>query len=242
MIKFFRKIRKNLLMENKTAKYLKYAIGEIVLVVIGILIALQINNWNEFRIKRQKEIVNLIEIKNDLENDLNTELVPGISFYSQANKELSRLRDFYLNKATIPKDSLMKYFLNNQSEWYFILNKGAYENLKSTGIDIISNDSLRNKISSLYSNGYPELENRDNIIKQFYDNEFRPILSDNIILYDSTLSQNDFDFIKNSKQIGNRIMRHYTLRIWLFARTELMKSKVELIIRDIDKELERLDN
>ncbi|MCA0154412.1 DUF6090 family protein [Winogradskyella vincentii] len=49
MIKFFRKIRQNLLMENKTGKYFKYAIGEIVLVVIGILIALQINNWNEKR-------------------------------------------------------------------------------------------------------------------------------------------------------------------------------------------------
>ena len=47
MIKFFKKIRQNLLMENKTGKYLKYAIGEIVLVVIGILIALGINNWNQ---------------------------------------------------------------------------------------------------------------------------------------------------------------------------------------------------
>ena len=46
MIKFFRKIRQNLLSEGKTRKYLKYAIGEIIHVVIGILIALQINNWN----------------------------------------------------------------------------------------------------------------------------------------------------------------------------------------------------
>ena len=52
MIKFFRKIRLNLLMENKTWKYLKYAIGEIVLVVIGILIVLQINNWNSKKIFR----------------------------------------------------------------------------------------------------------------------------------------------------------------------------------------------
>lgn len=49
MIKFFRNIRKNLLNEGKTSKYLKYAIGEIILVVVGILIALQINNWNEQR-------------------------------------------------------------------------------------------------------------------------------------------------------------------------------------------------
>lgn len=49
MIKFFRKIRKNMIKENRTSKYLVYAIGEIVLVVIGILIALQVNNWNEER-------------------------------------------------------------------------------------------------------------------------------------------------------------------------------------------------
>jgi len=48
-MKFFRKIRQNLLVENKKGKYFKYAIGEIVLVVIGILIALSISNWNEKR-------------------------------------------------------------------------------------------------------------------------------------------------------------------------------------------------
>ncbi len=47
MIKFFRKIRQNLLMENKTGRYLKYAFGEIILVVVGILIALQLNAWKE---------------------------------------------------------------------------------------------------------------------------------------------------------------------------------------------------
>lgn len=64
MIKFFRKIRYDLLEKNKTGKYLKYAIGEILLVVIGILIALSINNWNEWRKDRVKEkevLVNLVE-------------------------------------------------------------------------------------------------------------------------------------------------------------------------------------
>jgi len=54
MIKFFRKIRQNLLSEGKTGKYFKYAIGEIVLVVIGILIALQINNWNTNKINQSE--------------------------------------------------------------------------------------------------------------------------------------------------------------------------------------------
>lgn len=67
MIKFFRKIRQKLLSENKFSKYLIYAIGEIVLVVIGILIALQINNLNEAKKTRTKEISYLANLKNDLE-------------------------------------------------------------------------------------------------------------------------------------------------------------------------------
>ncbi|WJJ95838.1 DUF6090 family protein [Algibacter luteus] len=70
MIKFFRKIRKNLLSENKFSKYLLYAIGEIVLVIIGILIALQINNKNEQR-KTENKIVSILkEVQNDLALDI----------------------------------------------------------------------------------------------------------------------------------------------------------------------------
>lgn len=69
MLKFFRKIRQNLLSEGKTTKYFKYAIGEIVLVVIGILIALQINNWNEENKERLVEKQRYQNILNDLVSD-----------------------------------------------------------------------------------------------------------------------------------------------------------------------------
>ena len=70
MIKFFRKIRYNLMEQNKTGKYLKYAIGEIILVVIGILIALQINNWNEQRKDRKLENELLIQLQSEFESNL----------------------------------------------------------------------------------------------------------------------------------------------------------------------------
>ena len=70
MIKFFRKIRQNLLSEGKTGKYLKYAIGEIVLVVIGILIALSINNWNTERINNNRVKQYAKSLVQDLENDI----------------------------------------------------------------------------------------------------------------------------------------------------------------------------
>lgn len=70
MIKFFRNIRQNLLNEGKTTKYIKYAIGEIILVVIGILIALSINNWNEKRKNEIKILSILKEVQNDLQEDI----------------------------------------------------------------------------------------------------------------------------------------------------------------------------
>ena len=67
MLKFFRKIRKKLIAEKKISNYILYAIGEIVLVVIGILIALAINNANENSIKNKKEQAYLIGLKNEFE-------------------------------------------------------------------------------------------------------------------------------------------------------------------------------
>ena len=69
MINFFRKIRQRLLTENKVSKYILYAIGEILLVVIGILIALSINNWNQERINNIEAKTNIKAIYNDLIND-----------------------------------------------------------------------------------------------------------------------------------------------------------------------------
>ena len=70
MIKFFRRIRQQLLSENKLSKYLLYAFGEIVLIVIGILIALQVNNLNEQSKTRDREQKYLVAIKSELNNNL----------------------------------------------------------------------------------------------------------------------------------------------------------------------------
>ena len=70
MIKFFRKIRQKLLSENRFNKYLLYAFGEIILVVIGILIALQINNWNESKQNHKKVDKLLAKIQKDIESDI----------------------------------------------------------------------------------------------------------------------------------------------------------------------------
>ena len=85
MIKFFRKFRENLVMENKTGKYLKYAIGEIALVVIGILIALSINNWNDNRKNRISERELLDNIHRDfVQNKIQFDTVKAINYRNLA--------------------------------------------------------------------------------------------------------------------------------------------------------------
>ena len=69
MIKFFRKIRYNLMEQNKTTKYFKYAIGEIALVMIGILLAIQANNWNVDRIARIEINQSLNKLLIELDQD-----------------------------------------------------------------------------------------------------------------------------------------------------------------------------
>jgi len=157
MIKFFRKIRQKLLSENKFSKYFIYAIGEIVLVVIGILIALQINNANEAGKTRKKEIVLLNEMKGNLQADLK-----DLEFNIKYNKERIQCNEV-LRKVIEQKlpynDSLKPYFGKFFGNFQLSENTSAWENLKSVGLDLISNDSLRKNLSNLYSNKYAYLEN-----------------------------------------------------------------------------------
>jgi len=90
MIKLFRNIRQNLLNEGKTTKYFKYAIGEILLVVIGILIALQINNWNEKQKKKKQLDTIYTTIEQNLKTDLKSIKVP-IEFYERLDSTLTSI-------------------------------------------------------------------------------------------------------------------------------------------------------
>ncbi|MCA0131613.1 DUF6090 family protein [Winogradskyella alexanderae] len=148
MIKFFRKIRQKLLSENKFSKYLLYAVGEIILVVIGILIALSINNWNENLKNKKEEISVLKELLSDSKTNL-LSLEEDIFLNQRAINSNMLISDILINKRPY-NDSLDIHFGNIQYNTQFTLNTGGYENLKSRGFEIISNDSLRKSIINIY--------------------------------------------------------------------------------------------
>ncbi|WP_053990571.1 DUF6090 family protein [Mangrovimonas sp. TPBH4] len=153
MITFFRKIRHNLLSEGRTAKYLKYAIGEIVLVVIGILIALQINTWQQQYKDRLSERDLLNRIIVDLESDINSfERIK--QFKNGQNETCLRLLDFYIQPTEQAYDTIQ--FLNDiHFVQYFTLpnyHRTSYETAVSTGtIHKITNHELMTDISSYYN-------------------------------------------------------------------------------------------
>ena len=110
----------------------------------------------------------------------------------------------------------------------------------STGIDLITNDSLRIKISSLYSDGYSELILFDKVVQNFNDNQYSPIVFNLIKFNDYTLSQNNFNELKYSIPISNSIKSLHRKRVLLLDRVKIVKKDAEILIGDIHKELERL--
>ena len=157
MIHFFRRLRQRLINQERLGKYLLYAVGEILLVVIGILIALQVNNWNQQRISQNKEKVYLQEIKAALQMDLadqnrvmdfnqkKIELI--LQVVSEMGKEKSKTEHMLylfgvLNQE--PEGSLVNYDV-------FVPNRAAFDNmLSSENIGIIQDNQIRSKLSEYY--------------------------------------------------------------------------------------------
>ncbi len=145
MIKFFRKIRYDLIEKNKTGKYLKYAFGEIVLVVIGILIALSINNWNENRKKNSKKEILLKALQIEFTSNL-TQLDTVLYYDNIVIKNIRRFMKLDPNNSVeMTSDSMPNWMQNSSFRWTFNPLNGALRSGISSGeIHLIKNDSLSN--------------------------------------------------------------------------------------------------
>ena len=147
MIKFFRHIRRSLINQNQMGKYFKYAIGEILLVVIGILIALQINNWNENR--KEKEALNAIysTVVSDIESDLKT--IPEVLRYNNNNAPLLKhIINGNLSQADYASNA--KYYNLIGGSEDFVLKTKGYEQLRNFNDSDFSTDELQIKINDFY--------------------------------------------------------------------------------------------
>jgi len=151
MIKLFRNIRQRLLTENKFSKYLIYAIGEIILVVLGILIALQINNWNELRKQNRLEQDYLIALKQEFESNLvEVDRVIKLNARNLKNaQELSKYTGPEIPDITEEKFSQL-FFGVIDAEVQYSPGTGVVNEIISSGkLNIFRNKELKNALAAL---------------------------------------------------------------------------------------------
>jgi hypothetical protein len=234
-MKFFRKIRYKLMSENKTGKYFKYAVGEIVLVVIGILIALSINNWNENR--KQKEILYAIFqiIKEDILIDL-TEINSFINDFDSIRKPAF---EAVLNKNPSKEEYLKhpEYLTVLEGFRDLAINQRGFELLKNQSSDVgIDKENLASKINLFYNQHLIEINVANSeLIREFANNlnDYKQIpWFSSYFLHKET--DEAIEYIIDNPLGKNRITMYYLVYA-IYAR-ELQKFKVdgEAIIKQID--------
>ena len=181
MLKFFRRIRQQLLLENQTSKYLLYAVGEILLVMIGILLALQVNNWNENRKNENRENQALVDLKIEFKKN-----IEKLLFFKDIKLgQETQFRNYYelLTNDAIPiTDKVNSAILYTHTAAWAPSNS-VINSLLSTGqIENISNDSLKylltnwpSKVSEFQETEKELIHRILNFLNYQYDNVPAPI-------------------------------------------------------------------
>jgi len=189
MIKFFRKIRQRLLSENKISKYLLYAFGEIVLVVIGIIIALQVNNWNEGRKDRVLEQDYYCRIL----DDFNLEKQHIETYYTITDQKIEAAKQLLLDMHQSNKDNytMLNNWIDTQRLPVYVPRRIAFDDLTTSGnLKLLTDIEIKNSLV-LY---YGDLEN---ILRQM--NQNRDFLVESSYPEDPTgFGIQELDYLKNA--------------------------------------------
>jgi len=249
MIKFFRKIRYKLMEQNKTSKYLKYAIGEIALVVIGILIAIQLNSARDNNNKRIEEIIRLENILSDLNQD-KVELKKIIERRKSKANSAKIMEGFYHTKKV---DNLTDYYSN----WVNVLIWEAHnpslltfkELLNSGELSSLSNEQIKQLLLQIDYNYNEIFEVRKHMYEDNIDYLYKPF--GDIVDYENgiiawtepdrniALSREDVDTALKNKRIKNGFTLAYFNNNLLIDKLNEILAKEDSTMVLIQKEIKK---
>ena len=236
MIKFFRKIRLDLMEKNKTGKYLKYAIGEIVLVVIGILIALSINDWNETRLKSEKEVIVLTNIHKEFKEN-KVQLEKGIIHHKKVHSNCAKIMNLFPIKSTPESPLLDSLSVNLWHSWggfTFNPSQSSVDALMSTStFDIIRDENLRDLLIS-WNDLVEDYQEEERHSKNYVMNQYDPYMSKH------------FDFDMNFKDSRNNFEVLQSLEFEFLVKTRhdfvnqilITSGELEKLQRTLDQIIE----
>jgi len=264
MIKFFRKIRYNLMETGKTGKYLKYAIGEIILVVVGILLALQVNNWNENRKERTQEATLLKQLLTDFNSNL-IQLDQKISFRRDFMNSSKQLFKYIDNPNLRDKDSIDNHIAKTMPYATFdpIINDLA----SSGGLSLIKNTELKHALTR-WSSEINDVIEDEAIWKKYRDEQYFPFIikhyqlrtirnkayKANVLgLYSLKVGENnesysnndigvsnheeDFNALLDHPDLEDHLTRCYTVNSWANVQSDVLRKRIVEIIGLIENEI-----
>ena len=238
MLKFFRKIRQKLISEGNLRKYLIYAIGEILLVVIGILIALSLNNWNDSKKKKIEERVLLTELMKNLEINI-TQIKEDIEWDSGAISSGKIIMNALNNKISY-SDTLGNHFQNSRLVPNSFLTTSSYKAIENRGFHIVSSIFLRKKIMKLFDDTYPSMILEiNNIDENTLKTNMQNYMINHFEYSNGQLKPNDYQELLEDQQYRNILS--YNIKIqeyFMWMRIDCLKL-VELLIEEIDNELNK---
>ncbi len=214
--------------ENKVSRYFLYAIGEIVLVVIGILIALQINNLNNDSIEQRVEYEILNEILVNLGTDLQN-INKNIEFNERLAKHNQLVYEHLKNKTPIT-DSLKFHYSYLYGGSNFQPVTVAFENLRSRGVNIIKDSGLRKKISELYMLEFKNLGERTNQFLQPVQIMHLNQINERLITEEPYVSAQPVDLVSLQNDIQFQETLKLTAYVWLSINSSYDKAKREIML------------
>ena len=241
MLKTFRRIRQELIDKGNLKRYLIYAIGEILLVVLGILIAFQINSWNDTRKSKYLEKQYLTNIKNEINTSV-IKLDESIKFNTTTLNHIENILNHI--EGDLPySSSLDTSFYVYQ---YFIvpeLNFTTYETIKNVGLNSINPNSLRLDISKLYEEEFSFLTNTirgneqqyyQNVMTQFHIDHFKETS------YLGKTIPNNYDILKQNQKYSNILYKLKGIRMYSINSIKNVKTKVLEILVSIDSRIDSI--
>ncbi|MEJ2584618.1 MAG: DUF6090 family protein, partial [Robiginitalea sp.] len=184
MLRFFRQIRQRLLTDNKFSKYLLYAVGEILLVVIGILIAIQVDNWNAEKQERRELKGYLSNIANNVTADL--EQLNEVLVYRSHSREGSRSYMTLIEKEPMPADEILSFFEKYGQhlaiyEVYFRPDKSGFEALKNSGyLGKLQGSDIETELYCYYGQ-VQEIQQQETSVNNFIEEMETDLFRDNVM-------------------------------------------------------------
>ncbi|MCR9253723.1 MAG: DUF6090 family protein [bacterium] len=172
MTQFFKSIRKGLISRGKIGRYIKYAIGEITLVVIGILIALQVNNWNELTKSNKKERILLLQLKEEYQNNL-LQLNSKIELRKKVIFSSLKLLKHIDNTEAINRDSIIYYI--SQSNFSPTFDPVTNQIITSGDFNLLKNQKLKKKLST-WTSDLIQVKEEEDAWNEFKNNVRTPFL------------------------------------------------------------------